>query len=90
LGFSQAAGSTVKALAENRCLTELSGSKGSKPKKLSARTIGQINSSSKHINTLRIGLIIIINFLVIALILFLEASLNYAQFLNLIASVEGF
>jgi len=35
-------------------------------------------------------LIIIINFLVIALILFLEASLNYAQFLNLIASVEGF
>ena len=27
---------------------------------------------------------------VIAFILFLEASLNYVQFLNLIASVEGF
>jgi hypothetical protein len=71
LGLSQSAGSTVKAPAENRCLTELSGSKGSKPKKLSARTIGSINSSRKHINTLRTGLIIVKNLLVIAFILFL-------------------
>jgi hypothetical protein len=73
LGFSQSAGSTVKAPAGNRCLTELSGSKGSRPKKLSARTSGPIKSSSKHINTLRIGLIIVKNLLVIAFILFLEA-----------------
>jgi hypothetical protein len=90
LGFSQSADSTVKAPAENRCLTELSGSKGSRPKKLSARTIGLMNSSSKHSNALRIGLIMVINFLVIAFILWLEASLNYVQFLNRIASVEGF
>jgi hypothetical protein len=90
LGFNQAAGSTVKAPAEKRCLTELSGSKGSRPKKLSARTIGQINSSSEHIKTARIKLKIVMKLVVIAFILFLEASLHYVQFLNLIASVEGF